>query len=160
VLVLESDTTVPPAGAVLLSVTVQVVVAPEFKLLGLQASELTVGEATRLITTVFETPPRVAVSVALRLFAIVPAVAANVVEVDPAATVTKAETIRSVLLLDSDTAVPAAGAGLFRVTVQVVASLLLKLVGVQASELSNTGASKLTLAVCDVPFRVAANVAV
>ena len=64
-LLLDSDTTVPPAGAALLSVTVHVVAAPEFKLVGLHASDdITIG-ATKLMVAVCETPLNVAVSVEL-----------------------------------------------------------------------------------------------
>jgi hypothetical protein len=41
VLLLDSNTTVPPAGAIPINVTVQVVVDPEFKLFGLQTSRET-----------------------------------------------------------------------------------------------------------------------
>jgi hypothetical protein len=151
----------PPAGAGLLSVTVHVVTASEFNFVGLQASDLTVGEAVRLITAVCETPPIVAVRVALWFVAIFAAVAVNLVEMAPAGIVADAAGMRSSrLLLDKDTAVPPVGAGLPRVIAQVVVPPLLKLVGVQARELGSAGASKLTLAVCDVPFKVAVNVAV
>jgi hypothetical protein len=40
---LDNDTTMPPAGAVLLRVTVQVVALPEYSVAGLHASELRVG---------------------------------------------------------------------------------------------------------------------
>ena len=64
-LLLASDTTVPPLGAVLLSITVQVVAVPEFKLLGSQASEDSTTAANRLTVAVCDTPLRVAVKVAL-----------------------------------------------------------------------------------------------
>lgn len=67
-LLLDSDTTVPPLGATLPSVTVHVVAAPEFKLLGLHASEDRVTcatGATKLTVAVRDSPLRVAVRVAL-----------------------------------------------------------------------------------------------
>jgi hypothetical protein len=66
-LLLAGETSVPPLGAALLSVTVHVVAAPELKLFGLQASEdNTTGPigAARLTVVVWDTPLRVAVSVA------------------------------------------------------------------------------------------------
>ncbi len=63
---LDMDTTVPPVGAVLLNPTVQVVAAPEAKLVGLHASEDNAGaDAVKLMETVLETPLRVAVNVAV-----------------------------------------------------------------------------------------------
>ena len=55
----------PPAGAALFSATVQVVLAPVVKAVGLHVSEVRVNGDTRLIVAVWETPPKVAVSVAL-----------------------------------------------------------------------------------------------
>jgi hypothetical protein len=76
----------------------------------------------------------VAVSVAVSLLEILPAVAVNVVEVAPAATVTEpAETGSHILLLESETCVPPAGAGPLKVTVQVVVDPEVKLFGEQTS---------------------------
>jgi hypothetical protein len=65
VLLLESETVVPPVGAAELRVTVQVLAAPEARVVGLQASEERLTEAVRLMVAVLDTPPRVAVRVAL-----------------------------------------------------------------------------------------------
>ena len=65
---LVSDTTsaVPPAGAARLNVTVQVLVAPEVRLVGLQASEEDrMTGATRVRVALLETPLMVAVTVAV-----------------------------------------------------------------------------------------------
>ena len=62
---LDTETAVPPAGAVLLRVTVHVVLAPELKLVGLHDSEDRTTGAAKLIVAVCETPLKVAVSVAL-----------------------------------------------------------------------------------------------
>jgi hypothetical protein len=76
----------------------------------------------------------VAVSVAVSLLEILPAVAVNVVEVAPAATVTEAaETGSQILLLESETWVPPAGAAPLKVTVQVVVEPEVKLLGEQRS---------------------------
>ena len=115
----------------------------------------------RLITTFFLTVPRVAASVALSALVIVPDVAVKVVLLDPSGTVTEAEgTGNKELLLDTDTMVPPVGAELFRVMVHVVVSSESNVVGLHPSEESATGASRLMLAVCDVPLRVAVKVAV
>ena len=48
-LLLDSETAIPPEGAAWLSATVQVALAPEAKLVGLQDNEETVVADTRLI---------------------------------------------------------------------------------------------------------------
>ena len=63
-LLLERETVAPPVGAALVRVTVQVLAAPEARLVGLHASEERVTGASRLIAAVRETPLRVAVRVA------------------------------------------------------------------------------------------------
>ena len=60
----ESVTAVPPMGAALERVMVQVLVPLEFRLVGEQAREERVTGATRLMVAVLETPLRVAVTVA------------------------------------------------------------------------------------------------
>ena len=64
---LLSDTrsVVPPAGAALVRATVQVLVAPEVRLVGLQASEDRTTGATRVRVAVLETPLSMAVMVAV-----------------------------------------------------------------------------------------------
>ena len=64
-LLLDREITVPPAGAALLRVTVQVVPAPEVRLVGLQDSEDRTTGTDKLMVAVCETPLRVAVSVTL-----------------------------------------------------------------------------------------------
>jgi len=59
----ESATVIPPVGAALVRVTVQVLEALGPRLVGLQTSEVIVNDATRLIEAVREPPPRVAVTV-------------------------------------------------------------------------------------------------
>ena len=80
------------------------------KLVGLQASPVTVTGATRLIVALCELLPNVAFTVADCDVVKVPAVALNVAEVAPAATVTDDGTVNVVLLLVSVTALPPAGA--------------------------------------------------
>ena len=69
------------------------------------------------------------------MLVIVPAVALNVVEVEAAGTVTEAGAVSRVLLSDSETTVPPVGAAELKVTVQVLATPEINVVGVQDNEL-------------------------
>lgn len=91
------------------------------------------------------------------LFVIVPAVAVNVAEEDPAEIVTEeaGKGSSSVLLLEIDTVVPPAGAGLLRVIVHVVTPKETKLVALHVRELSS-GACRLSVAVWGTPAGTAA----
>ena len=133
---LDKDTTVPPAGAGWLNVTVHVVAIPEFRLVGLHASDIKTADAVKLMVTVFETPLSVAVKVALWFDGIVPALAVKFTEVAPDGTATEGPgTGSKLLLLDNDMVVPPVGAAALSVTVQVVLLPLPRLVGVHDSEL-------------------------
>jgi len=87
------------------------------------------------------------------------AVAAKVPLVVPAATVSDAGTVRRELLLASVTLDPPAGAAWFSVTVHVLAALCPRLVGLQATLETSTGASRLIVALCELLPRVAVRVA-
>jgi hypothetical protein len=63
------------------------------------------------------------------------------------------------LLLDTVTIVPPVGAALLRLTVQVLEALGPRLLGLQASAVTNTGATRLTLALAELPLYVAVRVA-
>ena len=88
----------------------------------------------------------------------VPAVTLNVAEVAPAATATDAGVVSKELLSDSVTVVLAVAA-LLNVTVQVLAALEPRVVGVQASEDSVTAAARLMVAVFDTPLIAAVTTA-
>ena len=88
--------------------------------------------------------------VAVELLPIVAVVALNVAEVALAATVTEAGTVNAELELDSPTLAPPVGAGWVNVTVQVLDEFCPKLVGLQVSEETSTGATRLILAVAEV----------
>ena len=88
----------------------QVVAAPEFTLVGLQASAETNVGAIRFNVALCEEPLKVAVMVAVWFVVIVPTVALKVAEVLLAGTVTEAETGSAALLLASDTVLPPDGA--------------------------------------------------
>ena len=125
-------TAAPPAGAACVNVTVQVLVAFCPKLVGLHASDDTVTGATRLIVAFAEPPLYVAVTVAVWLLLMVPAVAVKVAEVSAARIVTVAGTVKAALLLLSVTDAPPVRATLARITVQVDFPALLRLVGIHA----------------------------
>jgi hypothetical protein len=86
-------------------------------------------------------------------------VALNVALVAPAATVADAGTVSRLLLLFSVTVDPPAGAAEFKVTVHVLTPLGLRLVGLQVSAETSTGATRAIVAVCELPPRVAVTVA-
>ena len=88
------------------------------------------------------------------------AVALKVAVAAPAATVTDAGTVSRMLLLASVTLAPPAGAVWVSVTVHVLTALCPRLVGLQATPETCTGASRLTDAVCELLPRVAVTVAV
>ena len=88
-----------------------------------------------------------------------PAVALKVAVVAPAVTVTEAGTVSEALLLARVTLAPPVGAVCVRVTVQVLTALCPRLVGLQATPETRTGASRLIVAVCELVPRVAVKVA-
>ena len=84
------------------------------------------------------------------------------VEVAFAGTLTVAAAPRiMLLLLASPTAIPPFGAALFNVIVQLVTAPEFRLVGLHASDdsVSGWGATRLMVAVCDAPFRLAVKIA-
>ena len=90
---------------------------------------------------------------------IVVVVAVNVAVVAAAATVTDAGTVRVVVLLVNVTVAPPVGAAWARVTVQVLDAFCPKLVGLQATEDINTGATRLMLVLAELLLYVAVIVA-
>jgi sugar phosphate permease len=74
-------------------------------------------------------------------------VARNVAEVAPAPIVIEAGTVSTRLVLESVMIAPAAGAALVKVTVQVLKESGPRPAGLQASEDTSTGATRLKLAV-------------
>ena len=81
----------------------------------------------------------------MELLLIVPVVALKLADVAAAATVTEAGTVSVELVLVSVTLAPPVGAAWVKVTVQVVDELWPRLVGLQASEETSTGATRLTV---------------
>lgn len=121
-LLLESITSAPPAGAGALSVTVPVEdCVPPITLDGLNVKEETVGSAgTTVRDADLLVPPYDAVMVTAVEEATWFVAAVNVAVVEPAGTVTLDATVAAeVLLLESRTCAPPAGAGPLKVTVPV-----------------------------------------
>lgn len=117
-LLLESDTTAPFAGAAELKVTVPVDEVPPVTEVGFRTTDETVAELTVKVAPCEPLYDPVMVTC---VEAPTAAVATwNVAELAPAATVTLAGTVAAeVLLLESVTTAPVAGAGPFSVTVPV-----------------------------------------
>jgi len=145
-----SVTDAPPVGAACVNVTVQVLDAFCPRLVGLQASDDTVTGATRLIVAFAELLLYVAVTVALPLLAMVVVVALKVPVVAPANTVTEAGVVSAALLSLSVTEAPPVGAACVNVTVQVLDAFCPKLVGLQASDDTVTGATRLIVALAEL----------
>jgi hypothetical protein len=101
----------------------------------------------------------VAVMVALWELPTVAVVAVKVAAVAEAATVTDAGTVRVALVLASVTAAPPAGAAVVSVTVHLLEELGPRLVGLQASEETCTGANRLMVALAELPLYAAVIVA-
>ena len=86
-------------------------------------------------------------------------VALKLVVVAPAATLTEVGVVSTVLLSERATLAPPVGAALVNVTVQVPEALGPRLLGAHAMEDTRTGATRLTLALAELPFWVAVMVA-
>ena len=86
-------------------------------------------------------------------------VALNVPGVAAAATVTDAGTVSVGLVLVRVTFAPPAGAALVSVTVHVLDALCPRLAGLQASDDTSTGATRLTVVFAEVLLYVAVTVA-
>jgi hypothetical protein len=113
-----------------------------------------------VIVAVLELLLKVAVTIALWLLAkVAAAMALKVAVAVPAAAVTDAGTVSSVLLLDSVTLDPPAGALWVRVTAHVPTPPGLRLAGLQASVETRTGAWSVIVEVFELPPKVAVMIA-
>ena len=79
-------------------------------------------------------------------------VALELAVVAPAATLTEAGVVSTALLSERATLAPPAGAAWVKVTVQVLEALGPRLLGVQAREDTNTGATSAMLALAELPL--------
>jgi hypothetical protein len=149
---LESVTTTPPDPAAFESVTTQLETPPEARLVGVQASESSVaGADSKVKDCVCELPFKEAVTTAVCVEEIVPAVALKVADVDPFDTVTEAGTDSAALLLESATGIPPEPAACDSDTEQTDVPPELRLAGEHDSRLTKVGASSEIDAVCELP---------
>jgi hypothetical protein len=136
---LDNETRAPPLGAGPLSVSVPKDGDPPTTLLGLKLSDVRVGPAAGCGVTAREAVS-VSPEVEAEMVAVVELVVAmvatwNAAVVLPAGMVTLAGTVATeVLLLDSESATPPLGAGLFKVICPVEGFPPLTLVGLSESE--------------------------
>jgi hypothetical protein len=136
-LLLASDIAAPPAGAALLSVTVQAAAAPEERVAGAHCRPLIDAAVVRPMDAVREFSPTVAVTTAVWSEVTVAPVAAKVRVAAPPLTVTLAGTVNAGLLLASATVTPPAGAGEANVTVQVEVAGTVSVPGEQVRDASD-----------------------
>jgi hypothetical protein len=150
----------PPEGAAPDRETVHTADAAPVIVVGVHDKALNCGAGGWTVTVVVTLSLPVAVIVTGWLAVTEPAVARKVVLVEPAGTVAEAGTVRAALLLLNDTTCPPVGAALVWLTVQVLNAPELTVEGEQASADKTAGATRVRLAVCDPPFRVAVSRAV
>ena len=151
---LDKLTVAPP---VFDTVTMHVELPPDPRLLGLHVSPLNTVVVAKVIVAAWVLAPNVAVTVAVRSLAIVPAVAVNVAVVLPEATVTDAGTGNAAALLDRLTVAPPV---FDTVTVQVELPPDPRLVGLHVSPLNTVAVASEIVAVCVLAPKVAVTVAV
>ena len=89
--------------------------------------------------------------VALALLPMAAVVAVKLAELAAAAIVMEAGTVRVALVFDSAMTAPPAGEACDRVTVQVVEAFAARVVGVQDTDDTETGATKATLKLATLP---------
>jgi hypothetical protein len=128
-------------------VTVQVAEPPEVNDAGAQLKVDTPCVGTTDKEVVCEAAPNVAVSVTVSLAVSAPAAAVKVAEATPAGTVTLAGSVTRELLSDSATMAPPDAAGWFKVTVQVLLLPETIVPGLQATDETSIGATRLKEAV-------------
>ena len=150
VLLFDRAMRAPPAGAGCDRLTVQVLDAFGPRLVGLQVSEETSTAVSRLMVVFAELPLYVAVMVALELAPTVAVVTVNVAEVAAAATVTEEGTVSVALVFDKVMPIPPAGAACVTVTVQVLEEFAPIVAGVQDSEETDSGPTRVTTSVAAV----------
>jgi hypothetical protein len=156
---LSETATVVSALTALDRVTVQVEDAPDASDVGEHVSEDGEAVVTRLMLEVFETPLNVAVMMAEESADSVAAVAENVAEDWPLATLTEAGTLSRVGALEASATVVLAAAFFERETVHVDLAADPSVVGVQARELRTTGNASWIVALAVEPFSVAVRTA-
>jgi hypothetical protein len=150
---LVSVTAAPPAPAAIDSVTTQVDVPPELRLVGAHASDVKAGDVdTSARVCVWELPLSEAVMTAVWSVGIVPAVAVKFADVAPDATPTEEGTVNVVTLLESATVMPPEPAARDNVTEHADVPPELRLVGLHDTRLSVVAATSEIDAVCELPL--------
>ena len=157
---LASRTTVQPAGAAVVRVTLHVLTDPELRAEGLHDKVDGARTVVNVSATACETPFIDAVIDPEPSAVMPPAVAVKVAKTEPAAIVTDDGIVRRALLSERVTALPPVGAGLDRTTVHVVAAPVPRIVGEQESEVREVAAARrLRVAVWEAPPSEAVTVA-
>jgi len=149
-LVFDMVMLIPPAGAACVTVTVQVLEEFAPIVAGVQDSEETSTAVSRLMVAFAELPLYVAVMVALELAPTAAVVTVNVAEVAAAASVTEGGTVSVALVFDKVMPIPPAGAACVTVTVQVLEEFAPIVAGVQDSEETDSGPTRVTTSVAAV----------
>lgn len=140
----ERVTTVPPVGAAILRVTVQLLTPLEASVAGLHVNAVGTAEARSPSEKATEAPFRLAVMVAVLAALTAEAVAAKPAVLLPAVTVTDAGVVTDALLSDRVTSAPPVGAAPVRVTVHVAAAGPLTDAGLQLKADTSTECGTVT----------------
>ena len=159
-LLLLKATTTPPVGACPLKTKEQALLPGPVTEAGVHARLVKVTGAFSVIAELALPPLAAAVRMAMESLAMVPAVAAKVAVVAPAATVTEAGAVSSAELEERLTKTLPAGVAALAVTVQVLLPPELSDAGAQASAVTFTGGARLRDAVCELLFNAAVTTAV
>jgi len=158
---LVSVTAAPPAPAAFDSVTTQVDVPPEPRLVGAHVSDVKAGSVvTSDNDCVWELPFNEAVTIAVWLVEIVPAVAVKFAAVAPDATLTDGGTLNAVTLLERATVIPPEPAACDSVTEHADVPPEPRLVGLHDTRLTVVDATSEIDAVLEPPFKLAVITAV
>ncbi|MFZ1147688.1 MAG: hypothetical protein WB359_23775, partial [Bryobacteraceae bacterium] len=119
---------------------------------GVHVTRLTIVGAASRIDAVCELPLYVAVTTAVWLVVMAPAVAVKLAEVEPEATLTEAGTVNAVTLLESVTVMPPVPAACDSVTEHADVPPELRLAGLHDTRLTDVGAKSEIDAVCELPL--------
>lgn len=130
------------------------------RLVGLHAREERAEEAgaIRLSVALWEVPLMVAVTVAVALLPMAPAVALNIPVDDPAVIMAADGTVKPGLLLASITALQPEATGPFKMMVHALTVFEVKLAGLQATDDTARPVARLIVTFRGTPFKVAVTI--